>query len=92
VVACWAGAACSSSEASSFELDFGVVMFGCFPDFCSIVRGSCVGSSSLCDPFVHTAYTVLCVIVLLKVEGKGRCVASGHLRLSCLDLGMAAVV
>jgi hypothetical protein len=57
--------------------------------------GSLEGNSSLCGPFVHIAYIVLCVIVLLEVGEKGRHIVLGfpwRLRLSCLDLGVAAVV
>ena len=91
--------ACGLVEVSSPALDFVVVvpkvMFDYFPDFCSTLRGSREGSSSLCGPFVCIAYIVLCVVVLLKVEGKGRRIAPGFLRRlcpSCSGLGVAAVV
>ena len=68
--------ACDLVGASNFLFGLDVVVptvvSAYFLDFCSILRGSHGDSSSLCGLFVHIAYIVLYVVVLLKVEEKGR--------------------
>ena len=90
--------ACGLVEVSVLDLFLTAVMMdlyivaGYLFDFCSIWMGIHEGSFSLCGPSGRTTYIVLCVVILLAIAGKGRCIVLvflGRPRLSRLRGALA---